>query len=414
MRDLVALSALPAVWAGYQPRQVAEGLADVLLSTLRLDLVYLRLRGQTAGQEIEVFCTSGPPTTSEQLRDLSKALAPWLEGSRSSSTPSSPNPVGRGTVHLVIDPIGCDGNDGLLIAGSQQPGFPTEEDCLLLSVGANQAAAVIQRQRAEEALRESERRFRTFVDHATDAFFLQDDRGVILDVNRQACESLGYTRDELVGKTPGDFDPDLAPAVIEELGRRLDAAEVVAFEARHRRKSGTIFPVDVRGRAFWEGGRRFLVSLARDISERKHDEALLEGQKRILELIIQGEPLGQVLTALCRTIEELAHGEMLASVLLLDADGVHLRHGAAPSLPESYNRAVDGLAIGPAVGSCGTAAYRRESVCVADIAGDPLWVQFAELALSHGLRACWSSPILSSGGEVLGTFAIYYRQPRHA
>ena len=88
MRDLVALSALPAVWAGYQPRQVAEGLADVLLSTLRLDLVYLRLRGQTAGQEIEVFCTAGPPTTTEQVRDLSKALAPWLEGAGSNSTPS--------------------------------------------------------------------------------------------------------------------------------------------------------------------------------------------------------------------------------------------------------------------------------------------------------------------------------------
>src|SRR5438128_7049255 len=126
MPELVSRSALPAVWAGYQPRQVAEGLADVLLSTLRLDLVYLRLRGQTAGQEIEVFCTAGPPTTSEQLRDLSKALAPWLEGARSNSTPSIPNPGGRGTVRLVINPIGGGGNDGLLTAGPPQPGFRTE------------------------------------------------------------------------------------------------------------------------------------------------------------------------------------------------------------------------------------------------------------------------------------------------
>jgi PAS domain S-box-containing protein len=411
MRDLVALSALPAVWAGYQPRQVAEGLADVLLKTLRLDLVYLRLRGQTAGQEIEVFCTAGL-TTTEQVRDISKALAPWLKGASSNSAPSIPNPAGSGTVRLVIDLIGCDGNDGLLVAGSQQTGFPTEEDCLLLSVGANQAAAVIQRQRAEEKLRASEQRFRTFVDHATDAFFLQDDRGVILDVNRQACESLGYTRDELVGKAPPDFDPDATPALLDELDRRLNAGEAVAFESRHRRKDGTVFPVDVRGRAFWEGGRRFLVSLARDISDRKQDEALLDGQKRILELIIQGEPLRHVLSVLCRTIEELAQGEMLASVLLLDADGVHLRHGAAPSLPEDYNRAVDGLAIGPSVGSCGTAAYRREPVYVSDIASDPLWAPFAEFALSHGLRACWSTPILSSHAEVLGTFAMYYRQPR--
>src|SRR5262249_4884199 len=102
-----------------------------------------------------------------------------------------------------------------------------------------------------------------------------------------------------------------------------------------------------------------------------------------------------------------------ASVLLLDADGVHLRHGAAPSLPESYNRAIDGLAIGPSVGSCGTAAYRREPVCVSDIAGDPLWAPSAELGLSHGPPACWSSPVLSCPAEVLGTFAMYYRQPRH-
>jgi PAS domain S-box-containing protein len=266
---------------------------------------------------------------------------------------------------------------------------------------------------AEEALRKSEQRFRTFVDHATDAFFLQDDKGVILDVNRQACASLGYTRDELVGKTPEAFDPDLTPDMIEEFDRRLNANELVAFESRHRRKDGVLFPVDVRGRVFWEGGRRFLVSLARDISERKQHEALLEGQKRILELIIQGEPLLHVLTVLCRTIEELANEEMLASVLLLDADGIHLRHGAAPSLPESYTRAVDGVAIGEGVGSCGTAAYRREPVYVSDIANDPLWGPYTDLALSHGLHACWSTPILSSQREVLGTFAMYYRSSRH-
>src|SRR5207253_689794 len=141
-------------------------------------------------------------------------------------------------------------------------------------------------------------------------------------------------------------------------------------------------------------------------------EQLLDAQKRILELIVQGEQLSEVLTALCRTMESLSQGEMLASILLLDTDGVHLRHGAAPSLPESYTQAVEGLAIGPCVGSCGTAAYRREPVYVSDIAQDPLWAPFAEFALSHDLRACWSSPIFSSAGEVLGTFAMYYRQPR--
>src|SRR3954471_12450650 len=102
MRDLVALSALPAVWAGYQPRQVAEGLADVLLSTLRLDLVYLRLPGQTEGQEIEVARTAGRPATPHQNRDVGRALAPWLGGGGADPAPSIPNPAGGGTARLVV------------------------------------------------------------------------------------------------------------------------------------------------------------------------------------------------------------------------------------------------------------------------------------------------------------------------
>src|SRR3954466_8184622 len=98
MRDLVALSALPAVWAGYQPRQVLEGLADVLLSTLRLDLVYLRLPGQTEGQEIEVARSAGRPTTSDETRNIGRALAPCLDGGTAGPAPSIPNPAGGGAV----------------------------------------------------------------------------------------------------------------------------------------------------------------------------------------------------------------------------------------------------------------------------------------------------------------------------
>jgi PAS domain S-box-containing protein len=112
-----------------------------------------------------------------------------------------------------------------------------------------------------------------------------------------------------------------------------------------------------------------------------------------------------------RLVEELSE-DVLASVLLLDEDGLHLRHGAAPSLPDAYTAAVDGIAVGPKVGSCATAAYRREPVVVSDIASDPLWAELRELALGHGLRACWSTPLLGSGGDVLGTFAMYYREPR--
>src|SRR5438046_2378985 len=113
MRGLVALSALPAVWAGCQPRQVAEGLADVLLATLRLDLVYLRLPGRSDGQEIEVARTAGRSTPTDQTRDIGRALAPWLGGGAADPAPFIPNPAGGGTVRLVIARIGGDREDGV-------------------------------------------------------------------------------------------------------------------------------------------------------------------------------------------------------------------------------------------------------------------------------------------------------------
>jgi len=153
------------------------------------------------------------------------------------------------------------------------------------------------------------------------------------------------------------------------------------------------------------------VGSATDITERKRAEVLLAGEKRLLEMIAKGDSREQILEGACLLVEELATGS-LCSILLLDASAKCLRHGAAPSLPKAYTEAIDGIVIGPTVGSCGTAAYRAEPVIVADIATDPLWADFRNLALAHELRACWSVPILSSAGSVLGTFATYYRQPR--
>src|SRR5262249_51704053 len=132
-----------------------------------------------------------------------------------------------------------------------------------------------------------------------------------------------------------------------------------------------------------------------------------------LESMARGSPIGEVLAGLCQTVEQLGQDDgLLASITLLDVDGLHLRHGAAPSLPESFNHAIDGGTIGPRVASCGTAAFRGEQVVVNDIASDPLWAEYRELALSHGLRACWSTPIRARDGQVLGTFDVYYRQAR--
>ena len=140
-------------------------------------------------------------------------------------------------------------------------------------------------------------------------------------------------------------------------------------------------------------------------------ETFLAGQNLILEKIASGADLAEVLANLLRLIESQSGG-MLCSILLLDEDGVHLRHGAAPSLPESYNKAIDGLIIGPNAGSCGAAAYFGKPVVVTDILTDALWDDYRDSAVKHGLRACWSSPILLHTGQVSGTFAMYYRVPR--
>ena len=133
---------------------------------------------------------------------------------------------------------------------------------------------------------------------------------------------------------------------------------------------------------------------------------------RVLELAVNDSELEISLGELIKIVEMNSKTGVLGSILILDTDGKTLRHGAAPSLPELYCAAIDGAEIGPKVGSCGTAAYRGQPVFVSDIDTDPLWEDFRDLAHGAGLRACWSTPIISSGRRILGTFAMYHREPR--
>ena len=175
--------------------------------------------------------------------------------------------------------------------------------------------------------------------------------------------------------------------------------------------------IQANGRAVYDSGGcpLRLMGTIMDITERKtlfeaelKTRAAVEGQAQVLEMIARGEPLEPVLEAVVRLVENQLPAA-LCSVLRLE--GTALRHGAAPSLPEAYCKAIDGVVIGPVVGSCGTAAFRKEAVIVANIATDPLWAAYAGLALAHNLRACWSWPVMAQDGVVLGTFAIYHDTP---
>jgi len=151
--------------------------------------------------------------------------------------------------------------------------------------------------------------------------------------------------------------------------------------------------------------------VAKEELRRDGSETFVAGQNNILEKIATGAPLTDVLLNLAQLVESQTAG-MLCSILLVDDDGMTLRHGAAPSLPLSYVKAIDGSRIGPNAGSCGTAVCVGEPVIVTDIETDPLWKDYRTLASRHGLRACWSTPIKSRTGQILGTFAMYYRVPR--
>jgi PAS domain S-box-containing protein len=155
---------------------------------------------------------------------------------------------------------------------------------------------ITERERAEEELRESEDRFRTFVDYATDAFFLHDDGLLVIDVNRQACASLGYSRDELIGKYPLDYDVGLDEAAIGRLTDRFAAGENVTFESLHRRKDGAVFPVEVRTGRFQRGGRLYRLALARDITERKRTEAELSEMRERYRILTESSLTGIYLT----------------------------------------------------------------------------------------------------------------------
>lgn len=209
--------------------------------------------------------------------------------------------------------------------------------------------------------------------------------------------------------------PEDWPAVTAAIDAHF-AGRAAHYECEHRmrHKSGHWVWVVDKGRLTERDPQDQplrIIGTTRDITSRKESDALLAAQQALLEGIAKGEPLADSLAAVCRFAEARGSG-MLASVLVLDRDGRRLRHGAAPSLPAEYCRAVDGVEIGPAVGSCGTAAYRHAQVIVTDIATDPLWQNFRDLAARHSLRACWSTPITGPDGILFGTFAIYYREPR--
>jgi PAS domain S-box-containing protein len=269
-----------------------------------------------------------------------------------------------------------------------------------------------ERKRAEEALRRSEKEFRMALDTIPAMAW-----STLPDGPNEYCNKrwMDYT-----GMKPGEeldygwlaaFHPEDRAAHFEKWRAATDREELFESVARIRRADGEYRWFLTQGVPLRDESGEIVrwYGTNVDIDERKRAEALLAGEKRILEMVAKGDSLSQILDNLCRLVEEQA-SDVLASILLLEDN--RLRHGGAPSLPKTYVDAIDGAAIGPRVGSCGTAAYTGKQVIVEDIATDRLWADYRDAALPHALRACWSTPIFSSRGKVIATFAMYYREPR--
>ena len=263
---------------------------------------------------------------------------------------------------------------------------------------------IAERKRAENALKESELRYRTLFESNPQPMWVFDIATKrILAVNDAAVNHYLYSRDEFLAFTTDDFRAPAGPWSQEIESENIE---------RHQRKDHSVIEVEVSSHELNFDGRASRMVLAHDVTERRRAAIRAAGEREVLELLASDAPLTTVLERITINHERAFPG-MLCSVLLLDDDGQTLRHGAAPSLPKAYCDAIDGARIGPSMGSCGTAAYTKKTVIADDIASDPRWVNFSALALGHGLRACWSVPLISSGDTVLGTLALYYREPAH-
>lgn len=244
--------------------------------------------------------------------------------------------------------------------------------------------------------------------------------GQLVDANAHASELFGLPQHTLLGMRLADLCPPAQPdgqasaALLETGIERIISGAIRTVKVTFVHARGRALSCDVHMMQIPVAGRRLMHLRIIDLTQSNLDDMLRVGQGRLLEMVARGAPLADTLESLMLLIESQSDG-VLCSVLLLDQDGVTIHPGAGPHMPPDYMAALDGLPIGPSAGSCGTAMYRKETVIVSNITIDPLWTPYPgllALAATQGIRACWSTPIFLDQQQVLGSFAMYYREVR--
>ena len=275
------------------------------------------------------------------------------------------------------------------------------------------ASDITKRKLAENALRKSETEFRAIFEAASIGIVKSDPSdGKIMQCNEKYCEITGYISSELSAMTFLDITHPDERQRDWEIFSRAARGETPYYlnEKRYIRKDGSIVWVRLNSSFIRDDNGKALhtVGICEDITERKLLEKREYSRLGFMSALAAGKTLDALFADIIERIEEY-DPEALASILLLD--GEQLLFGAAPKLPDFYNQAIHGVKIGKGIGSCGTAAYTGQGVIVEDIFSHPYWSDFHELARQADLRSCWSEPIMSTTGKVLGTFAIYHRHP---
>lgn len=442
INDLISVLALPAIWSGSEASHILGTLLDVLLTMLRLDFVYARLPDASDGPAIEVVRFAERRHFSGQPQQFGELLDGWLVRDQTTARCVMPDPAGEGEVSIASFALGLQHEAGLLVAGSRRPDFPTQVERLLLRVAANQAGIGLQEaRRSGEQKRVAEMLEKRVANRTKRLTAVNEElrRSEAYLAEAQKLTHTGSWAWQVAGREAlhlsaewyrvYGFDPQAGVPTWEQRVERIHPEDRERWQAtieqaiveksdyqvefRILSPAGTLKYIHSVGHPVMSAAGDLVqfVGSSVDVTERKRAEAMRDGESHILEMIARDALLEEILDSLVRVVEGQFSG-LLCSVLLLDEDGQHVRASAAPSLPELYNAAIDGRSIGPKAGSCGTAMYRREPVVVTDILQDPLWEDYRGVAEPYGLRACWSTPIIAHSGQVLGTFAMYYREPR--
>ena len=273
---------------------------------------------------------------------------------------------------------------------------------------------ITERKRGEEALRQAEEINKRIVESTTDCLKILDLDGRLIHVNREGLRLLELDDAAAVLHRPlVEFFGGVVRQAAEEAVAAARGGGNGRFQGRLQVPSGItrwwdvlVTPITDRNGAVVQ-----MLAVSRDITARRQSEAFRAVRQQMLEMIAIGRTLPEVLDCLVRVVEQQSDG-MSCSALALDDDGVTIRHAAAPSLPPDYVRAIDGMRIGPRAGSCGTAMFLGKRVIATDILTDPLWEEYRAAARMSGQRACWSTPILSRQQRILGSFAMYFIEPR--